>query len=349
MSENVVHAEMESICDDCVCDVQPLLKVTSDGHEVCALEEMELGADVNERDSYQYTALINAASQGLNKCAKELINVGADVNAQDHGSYTALMFAAITSNLECVNMLINAGANLDHTTNDDMTALMFAGKQGYYQCIDALIEAGADVNVIDCYGHTAVTVETDGVGSLEERHYRCIESLIAAGADVNIPNYNDDNSGYIALSDAAFDGDARRIGLYLKAGVHINDKQKYGYSALGELIEEKEGVDEEVAFLLFTAGDKINKTLENIPEYLRPTMCLKDMCRRAIRKHLIELYPKNHLFERIPQLKLPHLLTRYLLYNMSLETSKNQVDVTKFAGADHENGKGKPKRENDVT
>ena len=58
---------------------------------------------------------------------------------------------------------------------------------------------------------------------------------------------------------------------------------------------------------------------------------------------------KNHLFERIPQLKLPHLLTRYLLHNMSLETSKNQVDVAKFAGADHENGKGKPKRENDVT
>ena len=84
VSENVVHAEMESICDDCVCDAQPLLKATSDGHGVCALEEMELGADVNERDSYQYTALINAASQGLNKCVKELLNAGADVNARGH-------------------------------------------------------------------------------------------------------------------------------------------------------------------------------------------------------------------------------------------------------------------------
>ena len=68
-----------------------------------------------------------------------------------------------------------------------------------------MIDAGADVNVIDCYGHTALTVETGGVGSLEERHYRCMELLVAAGADVNILNCNDDNSGYIALSDAAYD------------------------------------------------------------------------------------------------------------------------------------------------
>ena len=300
VSENVVHAEMESIYVDCVCDAQPLLKATSDGHEVCALEEMELGADVNERDSYQYTALINAASQSLNKCVKELINAGADVNAQDHESYTALMFAALTGNLECVNMLINAGANLDDITNDDMTALMFSSKQGYYQCVDALIEAGADLNVIDCYGHMAPAVETGGVGSLEENHYRCMELLIAAGADVNIPDCKDENSGYIALSDAAYDEDARRVRLYLKAGVHINDKEDSELSALEELILQKEDVDEEVALLLFTAGDKIDNIVDNIREYLRPTMCLKDMCRQAIRNCLIELDPKNHLFDRIP-------------------------------------------------
>ena len=115
------------------------------------------------------------------------------------------MFAAQTGNLECVKMLINAGANPNDIANDDVTALMFAGEQGYYQCVDALIEAGADVNVIDCYGHTALTVETDGIGSVKESHYWCMELLVAAGADVNILNYNDDNSGYIALWDAAYD------------------------------------------------------------------------------------------------------------------------------------------------
>ena len=104
-----------------------------------------------------------------------------------------------------------------------------------------------------------------------------------------------------------------------------------------------------MALLLFTAGDKIDNSIENIPEYLKPKMCLKDMCRRAIRNHLMELDPKNHLFERIPQLKLPYLPPRYLLYNMSLETSKNQVDVAESAGADHEDGEGKPERENDLT
>ena len=316
------EVEMESICDGCICDAQPLLKATDDGHEVCALEAMKLEADVNERDSNQYTALINAARNGLNICVEELIKAGADVNAYDHESYTALVFTALTGHLECMKILIDAGANLDDITSDNMTALMFASTQGYHRCVDALIEVGADVNIIDCYGHTALAVETSGTGCLEENHYRCMESLVVAGADVNIPDYKEENSGYVALSDAVYDGDARRVRLYMKAGVRINENEDSELSALEKLIKEKEDVDKEVAPLLFAAGEKLGDTIENIPGYLKPTLYLKDMCRQAVRNHLVDLDPKKHLFHRIPPLMLPDSLTRYLLCNMSLETRK---------------------------
>ena len=83
--------------------------------------------------------------------------------------------------------------------------------------------------------------------------------------------------------------------------------------------EEEEDAVKEVILLLFAAGEKMDGSALNIPEYLKPTLCLKDMCRRAIRNRLIELDSKHHLFDTIPQLKLPHSLTRYLLYSMSLE------------------------------
>ena len=46
---------------------------------------------------------------------------------------------------------------------------------------------------------------------------------------------------------------------------------------------------------------------------------LRHLCRKAIRKHLLKLNPYLHLFNRIPQLGLPHVETQYLLFDMSLD------------------------------
>ena len=59
-----------------------------------------------------------------------------------------------------------------------------------------------------------------------------------------------------------------------------------------------------------------------IPEYfqeLKERLDLKHLCREAIRKHLLDLDPQEHLFGRIPQLGLPSIVTEYLLYNCSLD------------------------------
>ena len=285
---------MGTVCEDCEFASQPLIKAADYGHEECVLSLMKLGADVNERDSFHYTALINAAGKGLDKCVEELIRAGADVNAREYESHTALMLAAMGGHLNCVKMLIDAGANLDNSANFNKTALMFAAWNGHHQCVDILIEAGADVNIVSSYGHTGLTGKWR---STDATHYGCIESLIAAGADVNKPDYKGRNSGYVALLQAGSEADVRKIRLYLKAGVHINDPERSGCSALQELIkeeveEEEEDAVKEVILLLFAAGEKIDDSAVNIPEYLKPTICLKDVCRRAIRNYLIELNPR---------------------------------------------------------
>ena len=338
---------MEQVCEDCEFQSQPLIKAADYGHEECVLSLMKSGADVNEKDSFHYTALINAARRGLDKSVEELIKAGANVNAREYESHTALMFAATSGHLNCLNMLIDAGANLDDSADFNKTALMFAAWNGQLQCVDTLIKAGADVNIVSSYGHTGLIGKWR---STEESHYGCIESLIAAGADVNKPDYKGRNSGYVALLEAGSEADARKIRLCLKAGVYINDAEGFRCPVLEDLIKaeiwehEEEGDVKEVILLLLAAGEKMDGSAANIPEYIKPTISLKDICRRAIRNRLIELDPKNHLFDRIPHLKLPNSLTRYLLYNMSLDEKKDHTDAGIGEGAqsvatDHKDGK----------
>ena len=68
----------------------------------------------------------------------------------------------------------------------------------------------------------------------------------------------------------------------------------------------------------------------DVPEYLRErhfTYTLKDVCREAIRKHLLNINPHLNLFMRIPQLGLPTRLASYLLYEEDLRPSEGDVNL----------------------
>ena len=67
-------------------------------------------------------------------------------------------------------------------------------------------------------------------------------------------------------------------------------------------------------------GKIIKRKIKYVREYLfddDPTLWLKDICRLAIREHLLQMSQVN-LFVRVPHLGLPPLLGKYLLYDMSL-------------------------------
>ena len=81
--------------------------------------------------------------------------------------------------------------------------------------------------------------------------------------------------------------------------------------------------------LLYAAGETLDGTyVDKIPEELKfedEKVELKQICREAIRKHLLKLDPHQHLFSRIPQLGLP-FLTEYLLFNQSLDDDDDSDD-----------------------
>ena len=99
-----------------------LLVAAQDGDIERIDRSMDLGADVNARDSHGQTALMYASTRGYTRCVERLVHTwAADVNAESV-----------------------EGADI-------VSALMYAAEKGHHQCMDILIQAGADVNAgVNC-------------------------------------------------------------------------------------------------------------------------------------------------------------------------------------------------------
>lgn len=172
-------------------------------------------ADVGISDPYNLTPLIYAASASYTEIVKILLSANADSNAIDNSGNTALIYSCWYGTLEIAEALLMAGANAEQTNMNketplfvavlynhlDMVKLLLsmsanvnAAENGYtplmwaaYQGNDVisieLINAGADVNMMNKYGQTALSLcEAEGVANKENEYLRIKEALTAAGA-----------------------------------------------------------------------------------------------------------------------------------------------------------------------
>ena len=122
----------------------------------------------------------------------------------------------------------------------------------------------------------------------------------------------------------------RCVDLILSSGVNINVYDTFGENALAHYCNHAKNTTtinpllrlKSITRLLYVAGEKSDLAQDfDICDYLHDfeeKFHLKNICRKAIRKHLIDANPHLHLFGRIPQLHLPSLLTKYLLYDLTL-------------------------------
>ena len=225
---------------------------------------------------------------------------------------------------------------MNGTTDDTgLTPLMRAAMNGRDESIDVLINAGADVNTRDKMGRTALFLATSkGITD-------SVITLIRGGADVNMDDIHGNTPVMELTSSDEFN--EKILQQFLYAGAKVNVVNKFGHNALEDYIVNAEPIVERIAMILCAAGEKIDlssmifhrtQRLYHRRDDLPESLCnivynegetLMTICRAAIRTYLLEQDSVN-LFLRIPFLKLPSLLTEFLLYDVSIDDVDDSGD-----------------------
>jgi ankyrin repeat protein len=145
---------------------EQLLEAVKAGDVDRAGQLLAAGADVNARDTYGATVLMNAAHSGNLEMVEALLSAGAEVDAKDELGWTALMKACHNADLdrgfpEIVTRLIAAGADPNVNITYGIRPLMLAAGYGEAGVCEALLAGGADVLARNDGGLTALMMVKD--------------------------------------------------------------------------------------------------------------------------------------------------------------------------------------------
>ncbi|XP_062227919.1 probable E3 ubiquitin-protein ligase XBOS36 isoform X3 [Phragmites australis] len=182
----------------------PLHLAAAKGHHEIAALLLENGADVNARNIYGQTALMQACRFGHWEVAQTLLVFRCNVSKVDSlSSRTALHLAAAGGHVKCVRLLLAAVAGdgdrlcsyVNKAASGGVTALHLAALHGHVDCVHLLIDEHADLaaQTLPC---VASPMGSIGAGS-NPLHYaaaggevKCCQILVSRGADRTAVNYN---------------------------------------------------------------------------------------------------------------------------------------------------------------
>ena len=232
-----------------------LHEAAANGHFETVKTLMVKGADVNAKDTDNFTPLHYAVRNGHAKIVTALIAGDADINVKAPDGATPLREAAYNGHAEIATALIAKGADVNARKTNGATPLHSATHNGHAEIVTALIARGADVNakatngitplhnsVID--GHTEIAIAliaggadvnaktTNGTAPLHaaaiKGHAETVTALIAGGADVNAKTTN----GTAPLHAAAIEGHAETVTALIAGGADVNAKTTNGTAPL---------------------------------------------------------------------------------------------------------------------
>jgi hypothetical protein len=151
------------------------------------------GSSLNERGSFETTALHRAVFQNHKEIVDFLIQQGADIDLKDIGGATPLHIAARRGNIEMVKTLIRNGAKIDPEDNDGYTPLHRAVLNDRTALALFLSEAGANIDNQSKSGNTPL------MDAIRNKNSFLVEELLISGANKSLKNKNKEDAIDYAL------------------------------------------------------------------------------------------------------------------------------------------------------
>lgn len=191
-----------------------------------ATDLVNQGADVNAKDTTQQSAYLIAASEGHLDLLRLALANGATVDDRDSFDGTALIRAAERGHFHEVGELLRAGIDRDHVNNLGYQAIHEAtwlGKDDYPYAttLRVLVAGGVELD------------RPSGQEKLTPLQMAADKGLAAQEAFLRaIPQYSDIADPDTTLLEAATGGEADLVALALRAGADIEARDDRGRTAL---------------------------------------------------------------------------------------------------------------------
>ena len=153
---------------------------------------IDLGASIEEQNSYGKTPLHFAANQDARETVQLLLQQGANIEAKNINGYTPLHIAANQDARETVQLLLQQGANIEAKSNNGKTPLHFAANQDARETVQLLLQQGANIEAKSNNGKTPLHFAAN------QDARETVQLLLQQGANIEAKNIN----GYTPLQIA---------------------------------------------------------------------------------------------------------------------------------------------------
>jgi ankyrin repeat protein len=186
---------------------------------------LDSGADVNAKDDYSRTALLNAVNGGNREMVKLLLANKADINTiQGPRGNTPLIEAVVSKRVGIALMLLDKGADINAVNKSGSSPLDEAVELGDTNIAKLLLRRGADINSTNDH-HTLPLIQ-----AVRKNDTSMMKFLFENGVDVNKKT----RTGRTALMSAVFAQLLEPVVMLLDKGAEVNAKTHAGWTALME-------------------------------------------------------------------------------------------------------------------
>jgi ankyrin repeat protein len=115
---------------------------------------LSIHADVNKKDRWGHTPLVDAVSNGTKAVARLLRSKGGELSYDEVTTSAELCELARKGSIDMLKLLVEVGADINSTDYDQRTCLHLAASEGNGPVVEYLLSAGATPNAKDRWGGT---------------------------------------------------------------------------------------------------------------------------------------------------------------------------------------------------